>query len=202
VPETNDALAHRERLEGVLRDTNADARIAALSRPPKPSPVAPGLYITGMPGIAELARYEEISRRRFSPRRLRWKDVAELDQRASEIEARVTTTAAELNDARAQLANADNADADAVSRWYDLGANGKRPEPSKPALEQRVHDLEIEHEALQRAHAGAPGQGRVRHQAPQAPSQARTCARRAGAVRHAEPRRQAAARPRHARRRP
>src|SRR5215211_3600265 len=80
------AREHVENVERILSDPQADDRMHEALRPVAPAPVAPGFDRTGMPPIHELARYEENAKLRFSPRRLRWKDVQALDEKAAEVE--------------------------------------------------------------------------------------------------------------------
>lgn len=145
-----DAERHRLRLEQIEADRQRAEDAVKHARTPAASPVAEGFDRTGMPPIDQLARYEENAKLRFSPRRLRWKDVQELDERATALETRINEVAGELNEARTRLANADTADADALAAWFANDSKGPRPEPTKSAFGQRVRELEIEHAALGR----------------------------------------------------
>ena len=57
-----------------------------------------------MPDLATLVTHEELAKFQFSPRKLRWKEVADLDQRIDELSAAQTKTLTELNEAQSALA--------------------------------------------------------------------------------------------------
>jgi hypothetical protein len=137
------AFRERDAIDRVL-----DAQQRQLERAAAPPPVAPGFDREGMPPIDDLARFEQQARLRFSPRRLRWRDVQELDEKAADLERQVTAAAAQINDVRGQLMNADQADADALATWLAGGSKGARPEPTRPGLEKRLAELDTEHSAL------------------------------------------------------
>jgi ethanolamine utilization microcompartment shell protein EutL len=119
----------------------------------KRSPVAPGLDREGMPelrGIGGLAELEEDARNRFSPRSAP-PDIAAFDARVAQLDARREEVAARLAPLRVQLANADQADADAIAAWLGNGEKGPRPPAVKPALEGEIAELTREHDGLMRA---------------------------------------------------
>jgi hypothetical protein len=125
-------------------------RLARLARP---APVAAGTDREGMPemtGIGGLAEIEQNVRRRFSPRRNRWRDVARFDERAGELERRQADVTRQLNELQTTAANAPGADADALAAWH-LNPKGAKPEPTEPRLRERIDELQREHAALTRA---------------------------------------------------
>jgi hypothetical protein len=120
----------------------------------KRSPVAPGLDREGMPEltgvVGSLEELEENSRNRFSPRSAP-PDVTAFDARVAELDARREEVTARLVRLRHKLANAPQADADAIAHWIAGGEKGARPASCKPALEEEIAELTRESDGLLRA---------------------------------------------------
>ncbi|HXH89379.1 MAG TPA: hypothetical protein VNI55_12330 [Gaiellaceae bacterium] len=93
----------------------------------------------------ELAAMEPGVLARLSPVRNRWPDIGRFDGQVNELEQRRAELVTDLQAVRLQLDGAIDADRQALADWTLSG--GRRPEPSAPKLEQRVHDLEAELEA-------------------------------------------------------
>jgi hypothetical protein len=89
--------------------------------------------------------------RRFSPRRNLWPKLAELDGRVAELDQRAASVGAQLQQVREELRAAPTRDAEAHAAWIGEGERGKPPAASAPRLEERVADLERQHQALVKA---------------------------------------------------
>jgi chromosome segregation ATPase len=96
---------------------------------------------------------EERARRRVSPRRNRWREVAELDARVARLERRQADLSAELLAAHEQFERAKEADKAALAAWVE-NQSGDRPLPNASGLEQRIVDLRSEYDALTTAVSG------------------------------------------------
>jgi hypothetical protein len=120
----------------------------------RPSPIAYGADRTGMPemnAVGGLAELEKQTARRWSPRKNRWAEVRQFDDKVAEYERRRAEISDRLDPLQHQLALADQTDADAVAEWIANGGKGFRPESVKPQLEQEVADLRREDAGLVRA---------------------------------------------------
>jgi hypothetical protein len=120
----------------------------------KPSPVAHGADVQGMPemnGVGGLAELETQSLRRWSPRRNHWAEVRAFDDRVAQYERRREEISARLDPLQREFALADQVDADMVAEWIADGEKGSRPESVKPALEDEIAELRREDAGLVRA---------------------------------------------------
>src|SRR3954452_16295663 len=90
---------------------------------------------------------EEQARRRLSPRRDRWGQVAEFDERVARLERRQADVTAEMAAAREQLTRAQEADRLALANWV-ADQEGERPSSTVPAIEQRIVDLQADWDAV------------------------------------------------------
>lgn len=198
-----DAERHRLRLEQIEADRQRAEDAVKHARTPAASPVAEGFDRTGMPPIDQLARYEENAKLRFSPRRLRWKDVQELDERATALETRINEVAGELNERGADQARErgyrGRRRARRMVRERLQGPAARADQVGVRAARPRAGDRARRARAQSRQ--GAPRQGRVHREASRPSRKARPPARRAGAGQHAAADRRAARRPRRPRRR-
>lgn len=95
----------------------------------------------------ELLSQEKSALARLNPRRNRWPELRKIDERIGNLELRRGTVSDELQALRDQFANALNADRSMLAGWTLAGAVGAKPQPSAPALEQRIAELEQEHDA-------------------------------------------------------
>jgi len=86
------------------------------------------------PGV-NLDVREQISKRRWSPRRNRWAQLAEFDARAAELERRQAEVTAELRDLNERRAGAPNEDVQRLAEWELRGRKGRRPESVIPELD-------------------------------------------------------------------
>jgi hypothetical protein len=137
--------------KSTAHDRILDLHQADLDEIARPGLIASGMDREGMPpmtGIGGLPQLEDYARRRFSPRKNRWKDVVEFDRRVAELEARRSEIQARLQPLHDQLSNATNTDAEAVAGWIDKGEHGDRPESVEPALKKQVAELTREADAL------------------------------------------------------
>jgi hypothetical protein len=105
---------------------------------------------TGLPDLHTLIEYEQLHRFRFSPRKLRWRDVLEYDQRIDELTQRQQDTFAARAEIQERLRGADAHDAVAHAEWIAAGSSGTPPAPTRPQLEGRIGELTREHDALGR----------------------------------------------------
>ena len=120
-----------------------DLEIARRMRPPRDVPLQ-GVDRSGMPPVQELARHETNALRRLSPRRNRWPELVELDQRVGELEQRHAAATERRREVTAQLANAPLLDADRRGAWELAGRKGAEPLSTIPALEKSAAALEAE----------------------------------------------------------
>jgi len=104
---------------------------------------------SGMP--IDLATAETNALRRHSPRRNRWPELREIDDRVADLELRQGTAAQQLRALREQHANAPTVDADRLATWELDGRKGSRPQSSRPALETEIGEVELEVAGLEAA---------------------------------------------------
>jgi hypothetical protein len=93
---------------------------------------ATGFDTAGAPPIAELARLEDDSRRRLSPKRRLWGELGTFDERVAELDARHAAAQADLTAVRELLRGAPDKDTADLSRRIDNGEKGGRPIPTEP----------------------------------------------------------------------
>lgn len=99
----------------------------------------------------DIAKQEQSALRRISPLRDRWPEVDEFDDRTAEFDQRRQRVAEELQRLRAERNLAPEHDARTLAEWLAGGEKGKRPEPTAPALDRQIEELERERDALVRA---------------------------------------------------
>jgi predicted flap endonuclease-1-like 5' DNA nuclease len=90
---------------------------------------------------------EQLAQRRISPRRNRWRDIAEFDSRIASLEQKQTRLTDEISGLQEQRAQAEETDREALARWVADEA-GPRPTPTLPAIEERITELGAERDAL------------------------------------------------------
>ncbi len=95
------------------------------------------------PGV-NLDVRERISRRRWSPRRNRSAQVAEIDQTVARLEMRQLEIDAELRELQERRVNAPGEHAARLSTWELAGRKGPRPEPTVAELEADIRDCQAE----------------------------------------------------------
>ena len=78
--------------------------------------------------------------RRFSPRRSHWPEVNAYDERARELERRVSALNEEVVAREEALRAAVEADRQALTAWQLADAKGRRPAPSASAVEQEIEE--------------------------------------------------------------
>ncbi len=98
---------------------------------------------------------EESVLRRLSPRRHRWNELGELDDRIARIDERQIEIAREIADLEEKLHAARRADADALERWISGGEKGPRPSPTAPGIEQRIAERTDDRDALDKVRDSA-----------------------------------------------
>jgi len=148
-----DVILERER---AAREREAEAERGRRD-PPNRAPIEPvenRAAAHALPLMAEAM--EELHQRRFSPRRNRWKEVAEFDRRVRELGERQTTLNDELGALEERHKESERADREALATWAANG-KGKRPEPTAPAVRQRIEELTQNREALSLAVTPCPG---------------------------------------------
>ena len=173
-----------------LLDDVADATIAIgkrvddLENPPKDPRRA--VVDAGLP--ADFFGAEENVWRRYSPAKNRWREVAEFDARAGELEQRQAAINAELQELYDRERAAPDADAAALAEWELHDRKGQRPEPTLPAIQAEIKELQASWDALVVAVGRvAADKERVRRQAPWPAGQGRRPAhRRHARVRYLE----------------
>ncbi|CAN5710062.1 hypothetical protein BH20ACT14_BH20ACT14_15990 [soil metagenome] len=85
--------------------------------------------------------------KRFSPTRNRWPEIAEFDRRVDELERRQASVNDELDALKEQHRASALADRERLAAWV-ADENGQRPEPTAPATEKRIEELEANRDAL------------------------------------------------------
>jgi len=94
--------------------------------------------------------------------RSKWPEIAELDRRVAELEQRAAAASEELQEATQQRNAAPEADARAHAHWIAAGERGDAPASSRPELDARIEELEIERDGLLAA-AGQVLEQKVSH---------------------------------------
>lgn len=100
----------------------------------------------GMP--TDLLTAEQSALRRLSPRRNRWRSVAEYDARVEELERQAQGLMDEMQallDARAQT---EQGDRDRLADWVERGSKGATPPSELIRLEEKIKDLQRRHEGV------------------------------------------------------
>jgi Rad3-related DNA helicase len=90
---------------------------------------------------------EQQHQRRFSPRKNRWKEIAEFDRRVRDLRERQTTLNDEIGALEERHRESERADQEALATWAAEG-KGKRPDPTAPAIRERIEQLVENREAL------------------------------------------------------
>ena len=89
--------------------------------------------------------------KRFSPTRNRWPEVAEFDRRVEELEQRQASLTDELQALEEQHRALLATDKHILSEWLSSENGKQRPEPTAPAVEQRIEELKANRDALSHA---------------------------------------------------
>ena len=97
---------------------------------------------------SRLHRFERVAGLRLSPRRNRWRELAELDAKVGQLEARAGQLMLELAATRERLPSAEAEYQAALAVWHTSGQRGARPQSPVPALEAKLQALEEDTVAL------------------------------------------------------
>jgi hypothetical protein len=124
-----------EREHGVVGDVQRAEEVEENRRPYR-----------GVP--AGLVDDERASWLQLSPRRNRWREVAEYDRKVAELDAESQRVREQATAVHEQLRDAPAADHDARARWIAKGRPGRPPTASVPELERQRDDLQAELDAL------------------------------------------------------
>ena len=130
-------VAQREYAQALAKDLARPEQL-----PPAPTPTSLP------PRLLDDSRHSVL--KRFSPVRNRWPEVAEFDRRVGELEQRQASLTDELRALSEQHRASVIADKQTLAEWV-ASENGKRPEPTAPATEQRIEELEANRDALSTA---------------------------------------------------
>ncbi len=133
-------VAQREYAQALAKSLAAPEQLPA---PPTPTSLPPRLIDDSRHSVLK----------RFSPVRNRWPEVAEFDRRVEELEQRQASLTDELQALSEQHRASVIADKQTLAEWV-ASENGKRPEPTAPATEQRIEELEANQDALSHAVIG------------------------------------------------
>jgi hypothetical protein len=87
---------------------------------------------------------------RFGPKRNRWRDLVEYEERLVEVEQRRTALIEEIGALNLQLREEPARHTTALARWMEGGEKGERPASRVPELEAAVADRQAEYEAAGR----------------------------------------------------
>ena len=130
-------VAQREYAQALAKDLARPEQL-----PPAPTPTSLP------PRLLDDSRHSVL--KRFSPVRNRWPEVAEFDRRVEELEQRQASLTDELQALSEQHRASVIADKQTLAEWV-ASENGKRPEPTASATEQRISELEANRDALSTA---------------------------------------------------
>lgn len=124
--------------------------IVAAVRGGRPAPPSPFGWTdrSGMPD--DLQSAEDIALREGSPRETP-QDIRRFDDEVARYRARQARINQELVALRERLRTAPAADTAALASWLGGAERGPRPEPTAPALEEKVATLEADHAGLEAA---------------------------------------------------
>lgn len=109
---------------------------------PKPPPALD-------PPVREFVDHEAQTWRRWLPRApMPWRDVAAYEEQIRQLEQRRSEVAARRQDAIDRLDGSGGRDLKALAEWERSGRDGPRPEPSRPALEAELKEIQREDHGL------------------------------------------------------
>jgi hypothetical protein len=97
--------------------------------------------------LRSLATQEQSALLRIGPRRNRWRDLLEYEERLAELEQHRTALMEEIGALSLQLRDEPGRHTAALARWMQEGENGDRPVSRVPELEAAIADRQAEHEA-------------------------------------------------------
>jgi hypothetical protein len=75
---------------------------------------------------------------RLSPRRNVWPELVELDAKIAKLDGEQATALADVQALEQELREAEERDRVALSQWHADGGSGERPQPSSPAVAERL----------------------------------------------------------------
>ena len=107
--------------------------------------------LAGLGLTADLAAAEAASWRRFVPGPMPWRDVTFYEKEIEGLEARHRAVEAEAAEITSRLQSAPEADMEQLAGWEKAGRRGTRPEPTTPALEEKLAGLQADLLAVRRA---------------------------------------------------
>ena len=97
--------------------------------------------------LKALASQEQSALLRIGPRRNRWRDLFEYEERLAELEQRRTALLEEISALNLQLQEEPGRHTAALARWMQEGERGDRPVSRVPEFEAAVGDRQAEYEA-------------------------------------------------------
>lgn len=98
--------------------------------------------------VRALANQEQAAMLRLGPRRNRWKDLLEFEERMVEIEQRRAALLEEIGAVNLQINNEPQRHTAALATWMEEGEKGDRPASRLPELQAELADRQAEYEAL------------------------------------------------------
>jgi hypothetical protein len=98
--------------------------------------------------VQALATQEASAFLRIGPKRNRWRDLLEFEERLAEIEQRRTALLEEIAALNLSLNDEPARHTDALARWLAAGEEGERPASRALELQAAVADKQAEYEAL------------------------------------------------------
>jgi hypothetical protein len=132
------------------KETAAELRLADHQRAGRPGQPFVGLDVEGALPAAALASAEDNARRRLSPRRRVWREVALFDERVDTLERELDERRRLLSIRRDALRDAPTEDAATLAEWMDNGSHGEPPEATLPGVREDVEASERQVAALER----------------------------------------------------
>ena len=103
----------------------------------------------------ELASEEGSWLGRLSPRRNPWPELTALDERIAELDGEQATALADVQALEQEIREAEERDRVALGQWHADGGSGERPQPSAPAVAERLERRREDSSALPNAAATA-----------------------------------------------
>jgi hypothetical protein len=97
--------------------------------------------------LKAFASAEQSALLRIGPRRNRWRDLLEFEERLGELEQRRAALMEEIGALNLQLRDEPGRHTAALAQWMQEGENGNRPASRVPELEAAIADRQAEHEA-------------------------------------------------------
>jgi hypothetical protein len=98
--------------------------------------------------VRALASQEQAAMLRLGPRRNRWKDLLEFEERMVEIEQRRAALIEEIGAVNLQINNEPQRHTAALATWMEEGEKDDRPASRLPELQAELADRQAEYEAL------------------------------------------------------